>query len=70
MAQIFRSRSNTIARASLAVIVLLIGAGVWVVHAVYWSPWTTLKMIPLAGVGFLWLFLMFVLMFSDYLTRP
>ena len=47
MAQIFRPRSNTIARASLAVLVLLICASGWITYAVYWSPWTTLEMIPI-----------------------
>lgn len=47
MAQIFRPRSNSIARASLAVVVLLICTSGWILHAVYWSPWTTLEMTPL-----------------------
>lgn len=47
MAQIFRPRSNSIARASLAGVVLLICASGWILHAVYWSPWTTLEMTPL-----------------------
>lgn len=47
MAQIFRPHSNTIARASLAVFVLLIGASCWITYGVYWSPWTTRDMIPL-----------------------
>lgn len=42
MAQIFRPRSNTIARASLVVVVLGICACGWTLHAVYFSPWTTL----------------------------
>ncbi|HEY1663561.1 MAG TPA: cytochrome c3 family protein [Verrucomicrobiae bacterium] len=48
MAQIFRPRSNTIVRAGLAAIVLLIGASGWVVYAVYWSPWTTRDMTPIS----------------------
>ena len=47
MAQIFRRRSNTIARASLAAVVLLLCAGGWVLHAVYFAPWATLVNIPL-----------------------
>lgn len=47
MAQIFRQRSNSIARATLAAVVLLICASAWVLHTVYWSPWTTRKMTPL-----------------------
>ena len=44
MAQIFRRRSNSFARSSLAAIVLLIGGSVGIVYAVYWSPWTTRQM--------------------------
>lgn len=47
MAQIFRPRSNTVARASLAAVVLLFFASAWVLHAVYWSSWTTLVMKPM-----------------------
>ncbi len=47
MAQIFRRRSNAIARASLAGAALLMGAGSWTLHAVYWSPWTTRETTPL-----------------------
>jgi hypothetical protein len=47
MAQIFRPRTNTIARAGLAAVVLFICASVGITYAVYWSPWTTLEMIPL-----------------------
>jgi hypothetical protein len=47
MAQIFRRRSNSIARATLTAIVLLLCASAWILHAVYWSPWTTLQMMPL-----------------------
>lgn len=47
MGQIFRPRSNTIARASIAAVFLIICAGGWVLHATYWSPWTTLEMMPL-----------------------
>jgi hypothetical protein len=48
MAQIFRPRSNSIARASLVIILLLICASGWALNAVYWSPWTTLEMTPIA----------------------
>jgi hypothetical protein len=47
MAQIFRHRANSIARASLVAIVVLFAGGGWVLHAVYWSPWTTRETIPL-----------------------
>lgn len=47
MAQLFRRRSNSIARATLAAIVILLCAAGWVLHAVYWSPWTTREMMPL-----------------------
>src|SRR5665213_649229 len=47
MAQIFRRRSNSIARASIVGAVLLICGSGWVLYAVYWSPWTTRQMIPL-----------------------
>lgn len=47
MAQIFRPRSNSIARASISVVVFLICASGWILHAVYWSPWTTLVMTPI-----------------------
>ena len=47
MGQLFRRRSNSIARASLAGLVILICASGWVLHAVYWSPWTTREMTPL-----------------------
>lgn len=47
MAQIFRRRSNSFARASLAAIVLLVGAIAGVVYAVYWSPWETRQMVPI-----------------------
>jgi len=48
MAQIFRRRSNSIARASLIAVVLLVGGSGWLLHAVYWSPWTTREMTPLS----------------------
>jgi hypothetical protein len=47
MAQIFRHRANSIARASLVAAVVLVAGGGWVLHAVYWSPWTTRETIPL-----------------------
>ncbi|HEX9047203.1 MAG TPA: cytochrome c3 family protein, partial [Verrucomicrobiae bacterium] len=47
MAQIFRRRANSLARASLAAAVIFLAAGGWIVHAVYWSPWTTREMSPL-----------------------
>ncbi len=47
MSQIFRRRSNTIARASLAAIVILVSATGWMVYGIYWSPWTTREMNPI-----------------------
>jgi len=47
MAQLFRRRSNSIARTSLVAIVAFFGASAWVLHAVYWSPWTTRQDNPL-----------------------
>lgn len=41
MAQIFRRRSNSIARAGLFLMFGLAGAGGWILEDVYWSPWTT-----------------------------
>jgi hypothetical protein len=48
MAQLFRRRSNSIARASLIAVVALLSASGWVMHAVYWSPWTTREQTPLS----------------------
>ena len=45
MAQIFRRRTNSIARASMFFVVALICVSGWVLHAVYWSPWTTRQMV-------------------------
>jgi hypothetical protein len=47
MAQIFRPRTNSIARASLVAAVLMVCVSGWILHAVYWSPWTTLAMTPI-----------------------
>jgi hypothetical protein len=47
MAQIFRRRSNSIARAGIVGALLLICGSGWILHAVYWSPYTTREMIPL-----------------------
>jgi hypothetical protein len=47
MAQIFRRRSNSIARASIAATGCLLCASGWILHAVYWSPWITREMTPL-----------------------
>jgi len=47
MGQVFRRRANALAKASIAVAVILVGASGWVLHAVYWSPWTTREMSPL-----------------------
>jgi hypothetical protein len=47
MAQIFRRRANSLARAAIAGVVIFICANGWLLHAVYWSPWTTREMMPL-----------------------
>lgn len=47
MAQIFKRRANSIARTSLAGVVLLIFGGAGILYAVYWSPWTTREMNPI-----------------------
>lgn len=47
MAQIFRPHANPVARASLAAVILLVCVSGWVLHAVYWAPWTTLVMTPI-----------------------
>jgi Cytochrome c7 and related cytochrome c len=47
MAQVFSRRFNTIARAGILGFLILLGASGWVLHAVYWSPYTTRVMIPL-----------------------
>ncbi|MDB6064261.1 MAG: Chaperone protein HtpG [Pedosphaera sp.] len=47
MPQIFHPRSNTIARASILGVVILITLGGWVLHAGFWSPYTTRVNVPL-----------------------
>src|ERR1700722_2466171 len=47
MAQIFHRRSNTIARTSILGFVIFISLLVWMLYAVYWSPYTTLVNVPL-----------------------
>jgi hypothetical protein len=47
MAQIFRRRANSIARAGIAAVVLLTCAGGGALHAVYWSPWSTRETTPI-----------------------
>lgn len=46
MAQIFRRSTNTLARAGIITGLLSIVAGGWLVHALYWSPYTTRVSIP------------------------
>jgi len=46
MPQLFSPRANTIMRASLLAVVLLLFVGGWTLHAVYWSPYTTRVGIP------------------------
>jgi hypothetical protein len=47
VAQIFHHKSNSIARASLAAVVVLLAGGGWALDSIYWSPYTTLMNIPL-----------------------
>jgi hypothetical protein len=46
MAQVFRQRSNTVARVCLLILVLGTGGSVWALYAVYWSPYTTRVDLP------------------------
>src|SRR5258708_1023484 len=46
MAQIFRQRSNTVARVCLLLIVLGSGGSGWALYDVYWSPYTTRVNMP------------------------
>ena len=46
MAQLFKPRSNTIARAGIACVVLAVIALGWTWNAVYWSPYTTWVKVP------------------------
>ena len=41
MAQIFHRKTNTIARATLASVLILAVGGGWIWYDVYWSPYTT-----------------------------
>ena len=50
MAQIFQPRSNTIARASVVGVLLLVVGVTWGLHAVYWSPYTTRVGVPVEQV--------------------
>ena len=47
MAQLFHRRDNTIARAGLAGVVILIGLLAWAGDSIYWSPYTTRVGVPL-----------------------
>src|SRR5690242_11340519 len=47
MPQIFRRRSNTIARASILGAVVFLSLSGWGLYRVYWSPYTTLVNLPL-----------------------
>jgi hypothetical protein len=47
MAQIFRRRTNSLARVCILVVFAATGAGGWILDDVYWSPWTTRQMTPL-----------------------
>ncbi len=50
MPQIFSHRSNSIVRASILAAFLLPCASGWVLHAIYWSPWTTREMTPIPQI--------------------
>ncbi len=47
MPQIFRPHSNTIARFSIFAVIILISLSGWALHAIYWSPYTTLVNVPI-----------------------
>src|SRR5258708_39583667 len=47
MPQIFRRRSNSVARASILAVVLLLSVGGWGLYAVWWSPYTTRVNVPI-----------------------
>jgi hypothetical protein len=47
MAQIFRPRSNSIARFIILFLFLLVAGLAWGLHAVYWSPLTTRVNVPM-----------------------
>ena len=47
MAQLFRRRFNSIARSGILVLILLLLGSGWLLHAVYWSPYTTRETVPL-----------------------
>jgi hypothetical protein len=47
MPQIFRRRSNSVARASILAVVLLLTFGGWALDAVWWSPYTTRVNVPI-----------------------
>src|ERR1043165_2203276 len=46
MPQIFPPRGNTVARASLAGAVMLLGGASWAWNAYYWSPYQTRAQVP------------------------
>jgi hypothetical protein len=47
MPQIFKRRSNTLARVSILGSFLLVCLSGWALHAVFWSPYTTLVNVPI-----------------------
>ena len=47
MPQIFYRRSNTIARTSILAVVIFLTVAGGGLYAVYWSPYTTLRLVPL-----------------------
>src|SRR5258708_6826715 len=47
MPQIFHPRSNTIARTSILGVIILITLSGWVLHAGFWSPYTTRVRVPI-----------------------
>src|SRR5438034_11499664 len=50
MGQIFQPRSNTLARAGIVGVLLLLVGLTWGLHAVYWSPYTTRVRVPVEQV--------------------
>ena len=48
MPQIFRRRSNTLARATVVGVIMLLLVGGWALHAFFWSPYATKVGMPQA----------------------
>jgi hypothetical protein len=50
MPQVFTSRANTLVRGGIAAVVLLLGASVGALYAVWWSPYMTRVNVPISQV--------------------